>query len=118
MMNTEEKEIKLPDGNLNREEIKDYLAKIDEELADETRPVDQYDLSALYLQVGLDFLAPHEEKIEVLGKVAMKENYRLNRLCHILVRELGNIQGHLVNIDKRVYALEEQSPRKNKAKYK
>jgi hypothetical protein len=54
----------------------------------------------------LDALVAHQKMLE-----------RATKILKMVNKELEQIQGHLTNLDKRVYPLEEQSPRKRKSKY-
>jgi hypothetical protein len=115
---------------MTTEEIQEskYLAseeiqKILHEEDDPDRPLAGYDLSALYMQIGLDFLVPHDEMIAILRKELSNIIWRQARLCKLLREELEQIQGFRKNIesknlDGRLIALEEKTPRKYKPKYK
>jgi len=65
-----------------------------------------------------------EWKIDLVGRELYFEIMRMNKLCRLIRRldvslteELLQCKGHLLNLDKRVYPLEEKLPEK-KNKYK
>ena len=94
---------------------------MNEEIQEETQPVDEYDLSALYLLIGLDFLVPHGEKIDLVGtklRQAMWMIVSLVRVIRKLNEELEQRKRQALNLEKRVFDLEEKPGRKHSTKYK
>jgi len=82
------------------------------------KALDEYDLSALYLQIGVSHIVPLEEKVEVLGRELMREVRRLTRLVRVLARQLEQYDGHFLNLDKRTFNLEEKQGSAKKPNYK
>ena len=90
-------------------------------IGEETRPLNEYDLSALYLLIGLDFLVPHEERIDLVGtklRQAMWMIVSLVRVIRKLNEELEQRRNQQINLEKRVFDLEEKPGRKHSTKYK
>lgn len=87
------------------------------------RPLDEYDLSALYLLIGLQWLVPLDEKIDLAGKELTFLIWRFDKLCRLirkldvsLTEELIQRKNQMTNLERRVYALEEKADKK-KDKY-
>lgn len=83
-----------------------------------TNNLDEHDLSASNLWMLLTYHVPLEEKVELLAREMIDLNWRIVQLTRIVRKlhsERVNDKGHLVNIEGRVYALEERSPRKKRS---
>ena len=91
------------------------ILKILHEEDDPNRPLNEYDLSSLYLQIGLDFLVPHKETLDILIRELKSVIWRQIRLCRLLKRmdyELEQRLNQQANLGKRIFALEERQPGK------
>ena len=82
---------------------------------DPNRPLDEYDLSALYLQIGMDYLVPLDEKLELVSRELSKQIQRFVYLCKLIRRleqrldiELEQRQNQALNLERRIFALEEK----------
>ena len=49
-----------------------------------------------------------QNDLEVIVKELLREIWRVNKLCRLLREELAQIQGHLLNLDKRMFTLEQK----------
>jgi len=86
----------------------------------EIRPIDEYDLSTLYLLIGMDFLAPHEERLNLVGKTLRQAMWMIVSLCRIIEKlneEIEQRKGQDLNLEKRIFALEEKTAKKDKYGY-
>ena len=116
-MNPEEIQETTESRYLTSEEVLRILHEED----DPNRPLDEYDLSALYLQIGMDYLVPLDEKLELVSRELSKQIQRFVYLCKLIRRldiELEQRQNQALNLERRIFALEEKSPKKYKPRYK